>query len=562
MDPTTQALCDMLDRGDPELRAAAARVLAELRPAERPVLEALGTVLATGAGPAARYALQALAASPSPEAVEWLLPALAAGPMDLRETAAEAIARFRRDALPRLKDAILHAELPVRTAAATVLARIGGRPAHEALLRALAAGDLELSTHICVELERAAHAMDAKGRGALADLVHKYLAQKRTLANETAAASGLILLGALKIPKSKAILLGFTRPKRPAELRRHALLGLRGIAAELTQAELVTVATYLEDDDLANVAVPAIELLRPLPVPAAAARRLVSLVGSPHQAVRDFAVYQMGRLDTPEAAKTLVAQLDDPQPALRELAVSSLQRNAAAIPLVLKQVRAEADPGRLRTLVRVLEPHAAAIPAAQASALIRTLIEQIEKGDKRADALSYLLRRAAPKPLDAALLKRGVALKEKGAFADADRMLAALVRGGAASPEATYQSAVAALKLSPKGISRHERHADPCLERLALLLEQQDFRLVERLCSEKCLGPDELFYVGFHFAEQLSERREFGGRLLSHVAALGPRAALAASARNKLRLEAFPPELWEPAKSSKGKKTARVRTRK
>ncbi len=561
MDPTTNALCDMLGRGDPELRAAAARVLAELAPGERPVLDALGTVLAGGAAPAARYALQALAASPSPDAIECLLPALA-GPTDLRQAAADAIARFGSAALPYLKTAILHAELPIRTGAATVLARIGGKAAHETLLRALAAGDLELSKHACVELERAILAMDAKGREALAGMVHKYLAHKRVAANETAAASGLILLGFLKAPTSKATLLAFSRPKQPAELRHRALRALRGIAAELTQAELTALATYIEEDDLTNVVVPTIELLRPLPLPAAAAGRLVSLVASSHQAVRDFAVYKMGRLDTPEAAKALVEQLDAPQPGLRELALASLQRNPAAVPLLLKRLRAEADPARLWTLARVLEPQAAAIPAAQATALIRMVAEQLEKGDKRADPLCYLLRRAAPQALDAALLKRAVALKEKGAFADADRMLTALVRGGAASPEATYQSGVAALKLSAKGISRHERHADPCLERLALLIEQPDFRLAERLCAEKCLGPDGLFYVGFHFAEQLGERREFGGRLLSHVLALGPRTALAASARNKLRLEAFPPEAWEPAKGPVGEKSARVRTRK
>jgi len=560
VDPTTQALCDMLGRGDPELRAAAARVLAELAPGERPVLDALGTVLASGAAPAARYALQALAASTSPEAIERLLPALA-GPTDLRQPAADAIARLGSAALPYLKTAILHAELPVRTGAATVLARIGSKAAHEALLRALAAGDLALSKHVCVELERAILAMDAKGREALASMVHKYLEHKRVAACETAAASGLILLGFLKVPKSRATLLAFARPKQPPELRHRALVALRGVASELTQADLAALARYIEEDDLANVVVPAIELLRPLPVPAAAAGRLVALVASPHQAVRDFAIYKMGRLDTPEAAKTLVEQLDAPQPGLRDLALASLQRNPAAVPLLLKRLRAEADPARFWTLVRVLEPHAAAIPAAQASALTRTLIEQTEKGDKRADALCYLLRRAAPEPLGGALLKRAVALKEKGAFADADRMLTALVRNGAASAEATYQSAVAALKLSPKGISRHERHADPCLDRIGLLIGQPDFGLAKRLCAEKCLGPGELFYVGFHFAEQLGERREFGGLLLSHVVGLGPRTALAASARNKLRLEAFPPQLWDSAKLSAGEKTARTRSR-
>ncbi|HUT36687.1 MAG TPA: hypothetical protein VNE39_24570 [Planctomycetota bacterium] len=562
MDATTKALCGLLQRGEPELRAAVARVLAELRPAEGPVLAALGAVVASDSGPAGLYALRALAASPAPEAVEHILPALA-GPLALQQEAVEAVVRFGRNAVPSLKKAVLDAPLPIRSGAAGALARIGGKAAHEALLRALGEGDLELSKHVCLEFDHAIQPMGMEERAALAELVRGYLAQKRTLEIETAAASGLILLGFLQCPKSKATLLGFARPRRAPELRRRALLALRGIGPQLTAGELKTLAGYLREEDLANVALPAIELLRPLALPPAAADLLLPLTNSSHQAVRDFAVYKMGGLVTPAAAKALVEQLDAPQPALRELAVSSLQRNPAAAALLLKRLRTEANPGRVWTLVRILEHHAAAIPTATAKTLIRTLVEHLENGDKRVEPLSYLAHRAAPKLLDAALLKRATALKDKGRFAEADRMLTTLLRGGAACPEATYQGAVVALKLSPKGISRHERHADPCLERFAVLLELPEADLADRLASEKCLKPEELFYVGFHFAEQLAERREFGGALLRRVVALGPRTTLAANARNKLRLEAFPPvEEAQPPKGRSGKKTPRVSSRK
>jgi len=545
LDATTRQLCDMLESGNPELRAAAARVVAELQPAEPPLLAALGSVVKSGVGTAPLYALRALAASPEPEAIPHLIPALA-GPADLRQEAADAIARFGRGALPHLKSALLGAELPLRKGAATVLARIGGKAAHELLLRGLAEGHLDLSKHICFELDQAIQSMSEDDRSALADLVCGYLAEKRTLASEAAAASGLILLGFLKSPRTRAVLLGFARPRRPPEVRRRALLALRGIAGSLTPADLTALSSYLADDDLPSVALPAIELLRPLDIPAAAAGKLVPLVGSPHQAVRDFAIAELGKLDTPEAAKTLVEQMDAAEPGLRELALSALQRNPAAVPMLLKRVRTEKDPHRFWTLVRVLEHHAGAIPPSQGTALVRLLTQHFAAGDPRAEPLSYLVRRAAPKQLDAALLKRAVALKGDGCFAEAHRMLTIMVRGGAASPDALYEAAVVALKVSPRSISRHERHADPCLERLDLLLGHPEVKLASRLCAEECLGPDELFYVGFHFAEQLTDRREFGCALLRHLVAAAPRSAVASHARNKLRLEAFPPETWAP----------------
>jgi len=541
LDATTKRLCEMLREGDAELRSAAARVAAELRPSEAPLLAALGEVVRSGAGPAPLLAVRALAASPEPGAVEQLLPALAGAP-ELQGEAEEAIARFGRAALPYLKAAFADAQLPVRKAIASVLVRLAGRAAYELLFRGLGEGDIELSKHICFELDQAIGRMSEEDRAAFVEMTHAYLGEKQIQKNETAAASGIILLGFLKSLKSKAGLLGFARPRKPPEVRRRALLALRGLGSALTPKELGALAAYVEEEDFPNVVQPAMDLLRPLELPAACAGRLARLAGSTHQAVRDFALCKMGGLDTPEAAKALVEQLDSPQPAARELAVASLQRNAAAAPLLLKQLKPEGDLNRLWTLVRVLEHHPAAVSASQAAALVRLLMGHLEAGDRRAEPLSYLLRHVAPKQLDTALLKRAVEMKDKGRLAEADRLLATLVRGGSPSPQALYHAGIVALKLSPKGVSRSERHADPCLERFDRLLAQPEFGLTGRLCSEKCLEPGDIFYVGFHFAEQLGERRAFGGRLLRHVAARHPRSAIGASARNKLRLEAFPPE--------------------
>jgi len=507
MDATTKKLCQMLKSGDAELRAAAARVLGELGPKEGAVLGALSEVLTGDAGPARLYALGALAHSGTPQAVGYILPAMAG---------------------PR--------------AAASALARIGGKAAHELLFRGLAGGELELSKHICFELDLRIQEMGERGRAALLSQTQAYLGQKRTQKNEVATVSGLILLGFLNSPKAKKTLLAFSRRTHSSEVRRRALLALRGIAGELSSSEVKTLAGYLGEDDLGNVVLPTIELLRPLPLPPAVAARLLGLATSPHRPVRDFAIYKMGRLDTPAAAKRLVAYLDAPQPALRELALASLRRNAAAVPLLLRRLKAEQDHERLRTLARVLEPHASDLSSAQSRSLTTLLLGYLENDDRRAEPLSYLLRRVAPKQLDAALLKRARSLKSKKRYAEANRLLRTLVRGGAASPEALYQAAAVGLKVSPKGLGRTERNADTCLRLLDRLIDEGAADLARRLCSDGILEPADLFYVGFHFAEQLRERRELGGALLRYLVRTKPRSAAGRNARNKLRLAAFPVE--------------------
>jgi len=247
----------------------------------------------------------------------------------------------------------------------------------------------------------------------------------------------------------------------------------------------------------------------------------------------------MGRVDTPSAAKTLVEDLDSTEPELRRLAVASLRRNPAAVPLIVQRLKKEQDTQRLWTLARILEPHAASLTAAQRRPIAKLLLGCLERDDPRAEPLAHVLRHADPEGLDAALLKRAKALKGKKQFAEANSLFKTLLRAGAASTEAQYQAAIVALKVSPKRLGRADRHADPSLPLLDRLVGNDTLDLAKRLKAERALEPADIFYVGFHFAEQLRERREFGGALLHHVVARHPRSTAAAAARNKLRLEAF-----------------------
>lgn len=539
MDATTRKLCEMLTTGDPELQVAAARVLGELGPADPNVLATLGAELRSEFAPARIYALRALARSSSPAAVAQLVAALD-GPPELRTEAVHAIVGFGRAAATHLKHALTQGSPAQRKGAASALARIGGKQPHQLLLRALAEGDLDLAKHICFELDGAIPQMNARARTALAALVHAYLGRKRIRGNATALASGIILLGMLGVPASRPVLLKFIQPTFPGDVRRRALRALQPIASELTQANLKTIVGCLADNDLANVVFPAIKLLSPLDLPTSEAAVVAEMVGSTHKAIRDFAIAKLGELSTPKAARILIGQLHAPQPARRDLALQALRRNAAAPPLLLKRLKAEEAPSRLWALARALEPHADQISTAQARTLTRRLLDHLENGDPRAESLSFLLRHVASEKLDAALLKRAADLKAAARYAEAARILDTITAHGNPTSQAVYQSAIVGLKLSPKSIGRNERHADPCLRRFENLLADPEFSLLDALRAEACLEPHDLFYIGFHFAEQLGGRRTFGGEVLQHIEHAGGRSAVATHARNKLRLEGFP----------------------
>ena len=80
------------------------------------------------------------------------------------------------------------------------------------------------------------------------------------------------------------------------------------------------------------------------------------------------------------------------------------------------------------------------------------------------------------------------------------------------------------------------RSADGALRSFGTLLEQDPDLLAKEVEKAKWLDPEDLFYVGFHFAEQFGRARQFGGDVLKLVLKRAPKGELAKSAKNKLKL--------------------------
>ena len=84
-------------------------------------------------------------------------------------------------------------------------------------------------------------------------------------------------------------------------------------------------------------------------------------------------------------------------------------------------------------------------------------------------------------------------------------------------------------------LSPEARAGDPCLSQFATLCQGYEAELSAQLEKIKWLEAEDLYYLGFHFAEQVGQQRQFGGKVLRLLMKRSPRTKLAQAAKSKLR---------------------------
>jgi len=75
------------------------------------------------------------------------------------------------------------------------------------------------------------------------------------------------------------------------------------------------------------------------------------------------------------------------------------------------------------------------------------------------------------------------------------------------------------------------------LQQFTRLIDNHEAETLEFVTKAKWLEPEELFYLGFHFAEKERAEKKFGGEMLRLVAKGSPKSKLAKDAKSKLRGE-------------------------
>jgi HEAT repeat protein len=520
-----QALLAVLDEEDAELRCLAVEALGKLR-AEEALPRFVQLVEAAGAEVDA--AVQAL------------------GHLGARGT--KALGKVMAGAHPQLRRRIAAALALAGTASAvlaTAEALLDEDPGVvEASARSLAsevpllspAQKHALAEHL-LEMLASSNSTQRQGKPAKKGKEAKGRANSGGLRPRLAAASEaavLRVLSALHAPEAEEAYWARLDADQPAPLRSAALQALAALPPPSSDAKLQKLLVCAADADFQVVA-PALMLLKKLPATRKNVKHWLDLLEAPDVAAHVVAVEKLREVDTPEVARGLVRQLRHPDKALREGALAALGDLQAGRDALFEALREAAHADEAWLLARAQEKTAPQWSPSQRRQIFTLACQYHDQDDRRADPFWFVLRAVDGEALRAQLQERAEALRTKKDYVGSLTYWRLLTRDPAVGQELRFELAATALKTSSHDPSAAAREADPALHQFSRLLQDATFDLFGHVQQAKWLEEEDLFYLGFHFAEQPRLPAAFGKQVLELLIERSPRSQLGKNARQKLK---------------------------
>jgi HEAT repeat protein len=370
-------------------------------------------------------------------------------------------------------------------------------------------------------------------RQTLAEELLEVLGDKKAPVPPASEPAVVRLLAALDDPHAAAALWDRVLPPHPPELRAAALQAVGKWVGTPGKEQLRRLLTCAADRDF-RVAAPTLMILRALPVSDKTLADWLPLLKAPDVAVRRLAVEKLGDRDDEEVAAALLEQLAHPDRGLRDEALARLTKLSHGRAALTEALGKADTPDRAWQLARALAPFAKQFDADAREEVFGRAGKFLEAGDRRADALLFLLREADPAELRNHVEERALALRKKKDYEKAIAYLKLLTRDPACGFGPRFEVAACQLKVSGHDLSATARAADPCLGQFAHLCQGYEAELAEQLEKAKWLEPEDLFYLGFHLAEHEGRQKHLGGTVLHLVLKRSPRGKLAQSAKSKL----------------------------
>jgi HEAT repeat protein len=537
MDATSKKLLRLLREDQPvELRRAAVQVLAEVGTGNAETGRALRDLLADADAALRLDALRAVGKLRVAPALPELLQRITEGGAE-SEAAAHAAARLGPKGTRALRDLMGHVAPGLRRRIAGALTAVGTAGAESVALDALLDSDPGVVDAAARSLSLELPSLTAAQRKNLADGLLQLLKQGKKkplpLASEAAI---LRLLAALQDGRAEAVYWERAEPSHPAEVRALALRALGTLGSAPGKDKLGRLLACAADADF-RVAAPALMLLKTVTPNDRTLSDWLHLLEAPDVAVRRLALEKIGDRDSTAVAAALLRQLDHPDRSLRDQALVRLGQLDHGRQALAEAVLKADSPDRAWLLARSQAPFVRDYSKALREQLFKQACTHLEAGDRRADALLFLLREADPQSLRDRLEERGLALRKKKQYAKALACFRLLCRDPACGAPLRFELAASGLKLSSRDLSAEARAGDPCLEQFANLVHAVGAELLDYVKWAKWLEPEELFYLGFHFAEKHHQEQQFGGQVLHLVLERSPRSGVAKDAKSKLRRE-------------------------
>jgi hypothetical protein len=517
-----------------EIRSAVALVLGEIGNRDAEAARALCDALDDPEATVRSQVVAAIGKLRIERALPRLLDRVRDGGLEA-EGAAQAIAHLGAKGTHALQDLMGRVAPGLRRRIAGALAAGGTSSAETAAVDVLLDTDLNVVDAAARSLISQVPSLEASHRRSLVEQVLELLGKKKKTSLAPHSESALVrLLAALGDPRAEAVFWNRVEPPQPTELRAAALQALGTLPLPSNRDKLKRLLMCAADPDF-RVAAPALLILKSAPINERHLDDWLPLFYAADPAARGFAMEKIGDKDTHAVAEALLAQVDYPDRALRDQALAflaGLTHGRAA--LARRLLEAEA-PEQTWTLARAQAPLARNYDTALRKKIFNQAFAHLEAGDRRADALLFLLREIDGKEVRDRLEERALALRKKKNYATALIYLRLLSRDPACGEPIRFELAACGLKESEHALEADARAADPCLEQFAGLLHRHEIDLAAWIAKAKWVEAADLFYLGFHFVEGGREEKECGAQVLRLLIKRSPRSKQAKDAKNKLR---------------------------
>ncbi|MDD5084689.1 MAG: HEAT repeat domain-containing protein [Candidatus Omnitrophica bacterium] len=535
MNPTLSKLCRFLKSERREVREAAAVLIGELGTSERRVSQAIIDAMKNADEATKVRLLGSISKIPSISYLPCLVPLLQENGA-VRDRAFEAVILLGKRAFPYIKNRYYNASQAEKRNLLSIMARLKSREALVFLIDCLPNSDFELLKFICFTIKTQKESYGKEERNILLKHIHKVLTPAYMKRHSDAFISCLILIGALGDPLSKKKLLLYARPKFQPRIRKYALMALSELRFKEKGDDKVIreLLPYLKENDFFSVGKFALDTLGRLPIPKRLGPAMQDLLKNPQTSVREFALSRMGDFNDRSGVQALLSNFESNDFKLREAARLSLEKMTQAVPVILKRIEETKEIEKARNLASLLRSQRGYFKAEKARGVFKIYQKLMEKQDERLQVYLTLLRLVNPDILYGQTMSVIRELKNKKRFAEARRYLANLQGGPLFTQDARFEMALAELKLSKKDVGLSQRDADPAIRLFAALVHNSLSFAVERLRKERSLDVEDLYYLGFHFAEKLFELKDFGIQILKMLIRKYPRSRCAASAKKKL----------------------------
>lgn len=499
--------------------------------------------------------------------VKGLLALLQGDDAELRAAAAEALGELRvEEALPHLEPLVRHggSELEAAVRAASQLGARGAKlmgklmgqllpslraRVAEVMTRAGTGGALVVTAQGLLDddpkvIDATARSLavevpsySAAQRAALAKFLVESLQEKGNARPGPKSEAALLrVLATLHDPRAAEVFWARLAPEFPPEARAAALHGLGAHVEPTGEPQLQRLIACAADRDF-NLVAAALFILKNLSPSPKLVKHWLRLLEAPDVAARRFAVERLRGVEKDEVARGLLAQLTHPDRALRDEALQALLAFGAGRQALLEHLTQAETLDQAWSLARACTPGARGLTEKQRVALFEQAASYQADDDRRAAPLWFLLREADAVWTRDRIEEKAHALRKKKKYAEALHWYRLLTHDPSCSEETRFEAAATALKESNRDLAPEHRAADPVLHQFARLLQNLAFDVTGRLSKAKWLDSEELFYVGFHFAEQTHRAREFGKQVLELVIERAAKSEIGKQAKRKLKSE-------------------------